>query len=209
MEPEEQIYINLEELGDYKRKHHGPEATETKPVRMDAVAREETESWLPLRVATVCLGLLCFLLLTALVGVGVLYNRDFNQLSRDLANHTAEKQQLLVRYQNLTDERERLQTSFSSTLLELNKVKENMGTCPGGWKLFGCSCYLLSPTRSTWGYSRQACLNHGADLVIINSREEMVFLNTLGAHLKFWIGLSQSSTQSTWRWTDERPLGTA
>lgn len=41
---------------------------ETKPVRTDTVAREETETWSPLKVATVCL----LLLLTTVAAVGVL-----------------------------------------------------------------------------------------------------------------------------------------
>lgn len=45
---------------------------ETKPVTTDTVAREETETWSPLKVATVCLALLCFLLLTTVAAVGVL-----------------------------------------------------------------------------------------------------------------------------------------
>uniref|UniRef100_A0A3Q1H462 C-type lectin domain-containing protein n=1 Tax=Anabas testudineus TaxID=64144 RepID=A0A3Q1H462_ANATE len=76
------------------------------------------------------------------------------------------------------------------------------GKCPHGWKKFGCSCYSLSQERSTWQSSRQQCGGQGADLVIINSWREMLFLNRLGSHLKFWIGLSQSSSQTQWMWVD-------
>ncbi|XP_019120177.2 C-type lectin domain family 4 member C [Larimichthys crocea] len=188
MEPEEQIYVNIQEVGDYRAKHQRPRETETKPVRTDAVAREETETWSLLKVAAVCLALLCFLLLTTVIGVSVLYDRDFNQLSRDLSNQTAEKDQLLVRYQNLT---------------------KKIGTCPDGWTQFGCSCYFLSTATNTWSSSRQACLMKGADLVIIDSKREMVFLNKLKAHWKFWMGLSNSPIQRKWVWTDGRSLGTA
>lgn len=47
-------------------------SAETKPVRTDAVASEETETWSLLKVAAVCLALLCFLLLTTVIGVSVL-----------------------------------------------------------------------------------------------------------------------------------------
>ncbi|XP_051242130.1 C-type lectin domain family 9 member A-like [Dicentrarchus labrax] len=204
MEPEEQIYVNLEELGDYRTEYHRPEETETKPVRTDAVAGEETETWPPFKVTTVCLGLLCLLLLTTVIGLGAVYDRDFKQLSRDLANHTAEKDQLLVRYQNLTDERDQLQT--------IHELNNKLGTCPHGWRQFGCSCYYLYTRKSTWANSRQTCLSQGADLVIIDSQEEMVFLNKLGARLKFWIGLSQSSTHrylSTWAWANGRSFVTS
>nr|XP_046234308.1 oxidized low-density lipoprotein receptor 1-like [Scatophagus argus] len=209
MEAEDQIYVNIEELGECHTKQKQPRHTETKPVRTASVARGETETCSSFKVATVCLALLCFLLLMTVVGVGVQYGRDFNQLSRDLANHTAEKDQLLARYQNLTDERDRLQTSLNSALFELSNMKKSIGTCPQGWRHSGSSCYFFYTTLSTWDSSRHACLSKQADLVIIDNQGEMEFLNNLRAYSKFWIGLRKTSTQSDWMWTDNRPLRTA
>ncbi|XP_065805763.1 CD209 antigen-like protein E isoform X3 [Labrus bergylta] len=221
MESEEQIYINIEELKGDKR--YRPEETGTKPVRTDAVAGKQTETWPLFKVSTVCLGLLCFLLLTTAIIISILYKKDFNQLSRDLANHTAENHRLLVQYQNLTDERDKLQTSLT------------VGKCPDGWRRFGCSCYFFSTSVSTWSRSKQMCQLHGADLVIINSQSEMVrisfqkcvllywtfevfiiffphfkmFLNNVSAHSKFWIGMDgTSSSYSNWRGADGSSLKT-
>uniref|UniRef100_A0A3B4Z9H1 C-type lectin domain-containing protein n=1 Tax=Stegastes partitus TaxID=144197 RepID=A0A3B4Z9H1_9TELE len=82
------------------------------------------------------------------------------------------------------------------------------GSCPGGWKKFGCRCYFLSPTQSSWSTSRQQCSNQGAELVVIRSQEEMVFLNKLGDRLKFWIGLKQTFGSFNWEWTDGRSPAT-
>ncbi|XP_065805801.1 CD209 antigen-like protein E isoform X4 [Labrus bergylta] len=195
MESEEQIYINIEELKGDKR--YRPEETGTKPVRTDAVAGKQTETWPLFKVSTVCLGLLCFLLLTTAIIISILYKKDFNQLSRDLANHTAENHRLLVQYQNLTDERDKLQTSLT------------VGKCPDGWRRFGCSCYFFSTSVSTWSRSKQMCQLHGADLVIINSQSEMMFLNNVSAHSKFWIGMDgTSSSYSNWRGADGSSLKT-
>ncbi|KAM4569883.1 C-type lectin domain family 9 member A-like [Odontesthes bonariensis] len=197
MEPEEEIYVNVEQLSPTggRCKHQEPQKTAAgdKAVGTDCVAEEETETWSHFKVATVCLGLLCFLLLTSVIPVAVLYDRDFNQLSRDLANHTAERNQLLIRNQNLTDERDRLESRLKRT-----------ATCPEGWMKFGCSCYLLSSTANIWSTSRGRCSREGADLVIIDSWEEMGFLNKLGANSKFWIGLSRTSGTDKWMWTDGR-----
>uniref|UniRef100_A0A3P9N7L2 C-type lectin domain-containing protein n=1 Tax=Poecilia reticulata TaxID=8081 RepID=A0A3P9N7L2_POERE len=74
--------------------------------------------------------------------------------------------------------------------------------CPAGWRRFGCSCYLLSSSMSSWEGSRAQCLLTGADLVTISSQEEMEFLDQLGAQLKVWIGLKEASRGSGWKWTD-------
>uniref|UniRef100_UPI0037E87298 CD209 antigen-like protein C n=1 Tax=Semicossyphus pulcher TaxID=241346 RepID=UPI0037E87298 len=206
MEPEELIYLNIEELrGDAL----GPEETGTKPVRTDAVVGAQNETWSRFKVSTVCLGLLCFLLLTTVIGVGVRYDRHCKQLTTELANRTAEKKQLLVQFQNLTDERDQLQTSFKSAKEELSNLTKSVGTCPHGWRMFGCHCYLFNTAASTWSSSKQTCSYYGAGLVIVNSRGEMMFLNKLGRHFKFWIGLTQLSSHSHWEWTDGTSLQTA
>ncbi|XP_076001468.1 C-type lectin domain family 9 member A-like [Genypterus blacodes] len=197
MDPEEETYVNMNDLDEWR----APEE-KTKPVRTHAVAKEETGSGRPLKLAAACLGLVCVVLMTTAIAVSVQYVRDYNQLFRDLIMYGSEYQQLLLRYQNLTNERDQLQISLNVTGSELERMIKNTATCPDGWRKFGCSCYFLFTKHTTWGPSKEECTSKGADLVIINSKEEMMFLNNLGFPKMFWIGLISSSDGSNWTWAD-------
>ncbi|XP_022076627.2 CD209 antigen-like protein C, partial [Acanthochromis polyacanthus] len=124
-------------------------------------------------------------------------NREKDQLLGRYQNLNSDRDQLLNRYQNLNHEKDQLQTRLTQTL-------KDVGTCPSEWKQFGGSCYFFSQSWSSWNSSRQHCLSQRAHLVVVSSRQEMVFLNKLGYRVKFWIGLSQTSSSSNWEWTDGR-----
>jgi len=50
----------------------------------------------------------------------------------------------------------------------------NSTGCPSRWESYGSSRYFFSREKKSWMDSQQDCLNRGADLVIINSKEEQV-----------------------------------
>uniref|UniRef100_A0A673Y913 CD209 antigen-like protein E n=1 Tax=Salmo trutta TaxID=8032 RepID=A0A673Y913_SALTR len=189
----------------------------------------------PLLVAAVCLGLLCVLLLAGIVCLSVYYNRAIkdsedkrNNLSQSCSlyktNTTAERGQLQTRYNNLTEERDQLQTRYNNLTEERDQLQTRYNNltkekghiqaklylieqhCQEGWRYFDSSLYFLSSEKKTWKESRQDCLDRGADLVIINSKEEQTFLFNL--HLRAWIGLTDSVTEGTWKWVDDTSLTT-
>ncbi|XP_031670394.1 CD209 antigen-like protein E [Oncorhynchus kisutch] len=141
--------------------------------------------------AAVCLGLLCVLLLAGIIGL-LLYQRN---LLNSYNNLTAERDQLQTSYNNLTKERDQLQTC--------NKY----GTCPQDWIRSCCSCYYISPNEKTWDDSRKDCQARGANLVIINSREEQAFIKSFNK--RAWFGLTDIEVEGTWRWVDGTPLTTS
>ncbi|KAM9399131.1 uncharacterized protein ACWYII_031469 [Salvelinus alpinus] len=131
---------------------------------------------------------------------------------------TAERDQLQTRYNTLTKERDQLQTSANSLTKERDQLQKEIErlkqslvekVCPRGWKKLGSSCYYVSTELKSWEESRQDCRDRGADLVVIKSQEQQIFVNWLCGVKKYvWIGLTDSVTEGTWKWVDDTPLTT-
>ncbi|CAL8279791.1 unnamed protein product [Boreogadus saida] len=79
-------------------------------------------------------------------------------------------------------------------------VMENTD-CPDGWKKFGCKCYKTSDPYQSWNKSREFCVSHGGDLVVVDSKEEMDFISG-SYNVYFWLGATDAAGEGTWRWVD-------
>uniref|UniRef100_A0A4W5LZR1 C-type lectin domain-containing protein n=1 Tax=Hucho hucho TaxID=62062 RepID=A0A4W5LZR1_9TELE len=188
-----------------------PESQNTVSTEPDSSAKRSS------RVAAVCLGLLCVLLLAGIIGLSVHYDGVSKIFLAYKTNSSAERDQLHTSYNILTTERDQLQTSYNNLTKQIDQLQTERDflsgrlanykkTCPEGWQKFESSCYFLSTETKTWKESREDCLERGADLVIINSDKEQKFVFDLKRRV--WIGLTDSVNEGTWKWVDGTPLTT-
>uniref|UniRef100_A0A8C5B1M0 C-type lectin domain-containing protein n=1 Tax=Gadus morhua TaxID=8049 RepID=A0A8C5B1M0_GADMO len=73
-----------------------------------------------------------------------------------------------------------------------------------GWMLHDKNLYRVSTTKKGWRASREDCQKRKADLVVINSREELAFVSRLMG--SSWIGLSDREKEGTHKWVDGTPM---
>ena len=176
------IYASLESLRDQQQDSVGTEESSKslgtgRSQRPDAVSPPRC----PIRAVVVILGLLSVVLLAGLLGLAVKYKTVVEKtvsMDRDV-------EQLLQKLKNLTEQRDALLCKQC---------------CPSGWDKFGCQCYMLFDEWQSWYKSREFCVSHGADLVVVDSKEEMDFISRYNSY--FWLGATDEAAEGTWRWVD-------
>uniref|UniRef100_A0A4W5Q9H7 C-type lectin domain-containing protein n=1 Tax=Hucho hucho TaxID=62062 RepID=A0A4W5Q9H7_9TELE len=172
----------------------------------------------PPRAAAVCLGLLIVLLLAGIIGLGLHHKNiisGFEDCKVRNINLAEKNDQLQISFNTLKKERDQLQTNFNKESDQLKPERDKLQkrfsdlkqAGPKGWMLFQSTWYYISSEVKSWDESRQDCRERGADLVIINSKEEQTFLTNLNKRV--WIGLTDKDREGTWKWVDGTPLITA
>ncbi|XP_048015467.1 CD209 antigen-like protein A isoform X2 [Megalobrama amblycephala] len=127
------------------------------------------------RAAAVSLMLLCVLLLTAVIVLCVMFTR--------------ERQRLISKNDNLTDEKD-----------QLKQEKSDLQRSLDGWIYYQSSLYFISSEMKSWNESRRYCRDRGADLIIINNTMEQEFVNRISGYVQVWIGLNK--VEGRWKWVD-------
>ncbi|XP_039522133.1 uncharacterized protein LOC120475499 isoform X2 [Pimephales promelas] len=133
---------------------------------------------------TVCLVLLCVLLLTAVVVLCV-------HIHTKSTNYTEERDGLLMKNRNLTNERDQLRNHIQSH---------------DGWTYYKSSLYYMTIETKSWNASRRFCRERGADLIIINNTEKQDFVKNVYGTAIVWIGLTDHDAEGRWKWVDDSTL---
>ncbi|XP_034003341.1 CD209 antigen-like protein C [Trematomus bernacchii] len=150
------------------------------------------------RASVLGFGLLSVFLLAVFIGLTVYCHYSEGVAAADLSTIKA----------ILTKSLDQLKANLTEKTREVDRLQSLMDkekTCPEGWRMIGCSCYLLSTEKASWEQSRQHCTARGADLVIVDSEEEQEFI-TSKIKEDTWIGLNDREEEGTWKWVDGSPL---
>ena len=73
--------------------------------------------------------------------------------------------------------------------------------CDDGWINFRESCYLRVNTKTTWSNAQKTCEEKEANLVTVNSKDEMEFLGWLMRENGGWNGLQMKEDGKTLVWS--------
>ncbi|XP_073705510.1 uncharacterized protein [Garra rufa] len=123
--------------------------------------------------------------------------KERDQLLTRNTDLTKERDQLLTRNTNLTKERDQLLTRNTDLTKERDHLRER-----DGWTYYRSNFYYISSQKKSWYESRRYCTDKGADLIIINNREEQDFVKKLSCGSNVWIGLTDRQVEGTWKWVD-------
>ncbi|XP_058240055.1 C-type lectin domain family 4 member M-like [Hemibagrus wyckioides] len=145
-------------------------------------------------------------------------SKERDQLQTIYNNLTKDRDQLQSSYNNLTKERDQIQSSYVHLMQREEKYIMCFYLCKfppmisvGKWRCFSfnSSFYVISNEIKSWVNSKNHCRDKGADLLIINSKEEQEFIGKQLGNLDTWIGLSDREKEGEWKWVDSTPLTTA
>ncbi|XP_056323433.1 C-type lectin domain family 12 member B-like [Danio aesculapii] len=179
------------------------------------------------RAVEVCLGLLCALLLTAVIVLCVYFsiqrkhllthitelNEDQEQLLNQNNDLTEEREQILKHNNDLTEERDKILKHNDDLTKERDKIRNEQKQLHNWlheqdqladnfkWIYYSSSFYYISFEKKSWSDSRRDCQQRKADLVIAKRTGESTFLKKVLQNNSLWVGWRQ--TNGDWKWIDD------
>ncbi|XP_051011409.1 C-type lectin domain family 9 member A [Acomys russatus] len=148
---------------------------------------------------------ICVGLLATSIFLGI----KFFQVSSLVMNHQEKLMQQDRALLNLTQlqRKQTLQLENCQALLQRSLHSgSNCSSCPHNWIQNGKNCYHAFERWEIWSSSKENCLKEGANLLQIDSKEEMDFIINSMWKLKggdeYWVGVFQERLSGSWFWQD-------
>ncbi|KAM4585565.1 uncharacterized protein PAE49_004781 [Odontesthes bonariensis] len=158
-------------------------------------------------LVAVSVGILC--VLQAGLNISLrLYLKPCGDTEANLKNLTMERDELKRKLASLKPCGD-TEANLKNLTMERDELKRKLASFTDysrqGWVPFSNSLYRFSlREKKTWQDSRYDCLQRGADLVVINSKEEQKFIELFSQVI--WIGLTDQEVEGKWKWVDGTPL---
>uniref|UniRef100_A0A672N1X3 C-type lectin domain-containing protein n=1 Tax=Sinocyclocheilus grahami TaxID=75366 RepID=A0A672N1X3_SINGR len=143
---------------------------------------------------------------------------ESGELLINITKLAQEKDQLLIRNTELTEKTDQLLNKIVnlteardqqvSKSMQLTKERDGLLSSNYGWIYYQSNLYFVSSEKKSWTESRRYCMERGADLIIINNREEQDFVQKISANANVWIGLTDIDVEGRWKWVDGSTLTT-
>ncbi|XP_040216720.1 C-type lectin domain family 12 member B-like [Rana temporaria] len=88
-------------------------------------------------------------------------------------------------------------------------VSDYTSRCPPGWTLVNQKCYFLSTDKKTREDSERSCVENGAVLATVRSKDSILKCHIQNQNAEFWVGLQKRITWTgndsvtQWFWSDD------
>ncbi|XP_031417136.1 CD209 antigen-like protein E [Clupea harengus] len=138
-------------------------------------------------------------------------NKECERVMRNLTGAQENAQNFRREVAELRNSSQHLQGELTSLdfycpVVNQTTQERRCRSCEDGWNHFRSKCYFFSRDSNSWAHGRTQCLSQGADLLVINSREEQRFVFGMSWRLhpeeRAWVGMTDAETEGEWRWVD-------
>ncbi|TFJ98268.1 NACHT, LRR and PYD domains-containing protein 3-like [Platysternon megacephalum] len=153
----------------------------------------------------------CFLMCSVFLVLALMKRPELQQESEEPNFHLPQRAANDAVHLSVSGELAAVKESHSKMQEQITALQKRVdsvcGHCPWGWAWFQRTCYYFSESTKTWREAKQFCLDNGAQLVIINTNAEQVFLvKNRPKSRVYWLGLSDQKVENQWLWVDGSPL---
>ncbi|XP_077781341.1 killer cell lectin-like receptor subfamily B member 1B allele C [Podarcis muralis] len=116
----------------------------------------------------------------------------------------AEKGKILLNNGGCNASTDKFRASLRHSICNQNQNRSSDNSpckvCPVQWQLHRDKCYWPSKDIKTWDESKHNCSTRDSQLLVIQDKEELDFIENITENSRYWIGLSLLKSKKKWTW---------